>query len=174
MTRKGAAEDDRSQKKAGYCYYCDEEARGKTYGFVAGFLVSTTQVRGRAFDEEYIEIRKQYRDLTRHEVFLCRPCARMAWRWYQLRALIPCVALFVILFGTALALIPQGTWPLLLIAGLMLVLIGAIIFVLWKGLIYRPTRNDMEAAVICLVRRRFTDFGDSFFTTAEAYDSFEE
>jgi hypothetical protein len=74
----------------GECYRCGAPVKGKPYQFLAGS--QSTALRGNR-----VEVGATYRDMARHDLYLCRRCAETLWqRKYLLEVLgwsIPAVVL---------------------------------------------------------------------------------
>jgi len=175
------AEEDRDDqrpipvsKKLGQCYLCGEVARGKMYHFLAAFFGGQTRTPG--YRGEYIEIRTTYHDLARHGIFLCRACAVAVWR----KNYILLASLFagggLVLFVLALVVGLSNTQGAGGFAGVLLfflvLVLGVALFLLWKAMHNELDRDTMESLVIRLVRRDFSDAGDTFFTTEQARRKF--
>jgi hypothetical protein len=164
----------RPPKRKRSCFVCDRRGKGSYYTFFAGkYRYSYNQYGASpgAGEPRSRMVVSAYTGMHKTGIFLCRACARGAWRRkylvYVIALLIPALLCF---FGAlALSTLTQsgpraGIVPLLLVGCAFL--LGMLVPLYWV-LFPSMDRDIMERICITLSRRDKANEGDSFFTKRE-------
>jgi hypothetical protein len=156
------------QKEQPACFWCDGPRKCKTYSFYAGFCEGTKETG--YFRLEGREFTTRYRNVGRYSVFLCRECARVWWLTHYIKIALVWTALLLALlvaglvFKTSLPPQHRETATLVVVLGVSVLAVVAIGVCVCMGMLLTPKRETMEQLVIAKARRRFPEWGDSFFT----------
>lgn len=173
-----ADEGSTSSKKSAswvpaYCYHCDVSAECKRCVFYSGKQASVeTEHAG-----NYVIVRTNYRNIQRHQIFLCQACALEGWKsYFTVKILMAAGGQALVLLAAVFLLVVPTTGSasaMHILVGLVLLCSGFPIyyFVISLGKLLNPTysRSVMGKIAIRLARREVARHtgADSFFTSGK-------